>query len=453
MRLVALLALALAACPRATAHRPAFAESGSLFIQPYLQDPAPDGVSVLWWTDPMAGPHQLEFGAKFENVVPATSVAIPVVGKTLHRARVTGLAAREPVPYRVRSGPITSPVYSFRTAAAADSGFRLAVLGDGRTDNAAVIARHRGITRLVWSRRPDLALHTGDMVMYGEEVHWERFWRQIATASDADDPGPPFASHIPYVLVVGNHEIARDTHDLELSYAGGNLATTMARYRAFVENPSNGSARPDWNERYFAFDYGPATFVVLDTNNTSRDDFDNHRYLPDGSTPDWEPGSEQHRWLVRELARARARSAFTFVVMHQSPYSRGLHGAPGEEQGSYPLRVLDPLFHEQGVDGVFSAHDHLVGRAVTGAGDELNYFVNGNAGQDARDGAPGWERWLSDGVAERFFYDWAGTGHTSFLEVDVHPSGPRRWGATFRTLRDDGKEYDVVSIERDEPRP
>jgi hypothetical protein len=61
-----------------------------------------------------------------------------------------------------------------------------------------------------------------------------------------------------------------------------------------------------------------------------------------------------------------------------------------------------------------------------------------------------------DGAApfySRYFYDWAGTTHTSYLEVDVARAGASRWRATFRTVRDDGRIFDELSLERDEPAP
>jgi len=166
------------------------------------------------------------------------------------------------------------------------------------------------------------------------------------------------------------------------------------------------SANPNWDERYYSLTYGPATFIVLDANNSDNSHYDNHQLLPNGSTPDWAPYSEQYYWLIEELKKAKENSAFTFVMFHPAPYSRGIHGQPGEEQSGYNIRILDPLFRNLGVDGVFTSHDHMAERSLTGPpgfedemdGEDdknLNYFVMGNSGYESRAEMPGWENWMS----------------------------------------------------------
>ena len=381
---------------------------------------------------------------------------------------LSGLEPETTYPYRARSGALLSPEYTFRTAIRRSSSFHIALLGDARTDDDAVIGRHRGITRLAWAQRPALALHGGDFVYSGDQVHWDRFWRRIATASDPDDPGLPFASQIPYYFVVGNHEIYKHDSSLERGYDAGNLTSTMARFRAYVDHPPNGSRTPDWEERYYAFTYGVVTFIVMDTNNTREDAFDNHHYLPDGSPPDWEPGSEQYEWLVRRLEAARDSSAFTFVLMHPAPYCRGVHGDPDESQSGWQLRALDSVFRQYGVDAVLTSHDHMVERCLTGppgyeqAMDEtdpanLNYIVMGNSGHSARYAKDGWETWMditgNDGPPyyTRYFYDWAGTDHVSFVDISIDPLDHGTWKAHFRIVRDDGEIFDPFSLERMNP--
>lgn len=439
----------------------------SFYIQPYLQNVTQTGITIQWWTDQSEPSSQVEYGLDFQNVTPASDEWIPVVGKVRHRAVLSGLEPETPYRYRVRSGTLVSPEYTFHTAVRRSSGFHVVMFGDGRTDDD-VIRRHRGITRLAWAQHPDLAFHGGDGVYSGDSLHWDRFWRRIATASDPDDPGLPFASQIPYYLVVGNHEIYSRDSTLKVGYDAGNLTSTMARFQAYVDTPPNGTHNPDWEKRYYAFNYGVATFIVLDTNNTSDDSLDNHIYLPDGSTPDWEPGSEQYEWLIRRLKTARDSSAFTLVLMHPSPYCRGVHGDPNESQSGGPIRALDPVFRQYGVDAVLTSHDHLVERCLTGplgyeqAMDEtdpanLNYVVMGNSGQSARDAQEGWATWMditgNDGPPyyTQYFYDWAGTDHVSFVDISIDPLGHGQWKAHFQIIRDDGEIFDPFSLERTDP--
>jgi 3',5'-cyclic AMP phosphodiesterase CpdA len=365
---------------------------------------------------------------------------------------------------------VTSSAYTLRRAKRGNEGFRLVVLGDGRTDTDEIISRHRDITRKALAARPDLAIHSGDMVSAGTRDHWDIFWRRIATRSHPDDPGPAFASQIPYVFVLGNHEVYGGARMAARTLVSGNPPSTLKTYRAYVDAPPNDSPEPTWEEHYFAFSYGPARFIVLDTNNTSRDDLDNSRYMPDGFTADWEPGSAQYRWLERELRRAQAEAAFTFVAMHPAPYSRGAHGSPEDAQSGYPLRLLDPLFRRYGVDAVLAGHDHMAERCLTGPagfertmadGDEanLNYFVVGNSGHSTRLPGQGWQQWLSVGgdgqppYYSRYYYDWTQTEFTSYLDVVVEQVELRRWRAQFRVVRSDGRIFDPVVLERQAPSP
>jgi hypothetical protein len=448
--------------------RPASGETG-FYIQPYLQNVHTTGVTVQWWTNTEDGPDQVEFGPGFNLVASGSQDHVASVGRVLHRAVITGLEPETIYPYRVRSGDLVSDEYQFTTAVKRSSPFRFAILGDGRTDDDEVIARHRGIARVALDLEPNFALEAGDYVDTGEQVHWDRLWRRILTSSDPDDPGLDFASRIPFYLLVGNHEIyGGGTLGLASGYAEGNLESTMDRYRAYVDNPPNGSSTPDWEERYYTFSYGVATFIVLDANNTSDDGLDNHDFLPDGSTPDWEPGSEQYQWMIRTLATARDSSAFTFVLMHPSPYSKGTHGMPTEVQNGWKIRALDPVFREYGVDAVLTSHDHVAERSLTGpSGFELamddqdpanlNYLVMGNSGHSARGPREDWESWMditgndAPPYYTRYFYDWQGTDHASFIDVSIRPLGEGQWEAGLQFMRDDGQIFDPIALRRADP--
>ena len=444
-----------------------------LFIEPYLQNPKTDEMTVIWWTETSEPASQVEYGSGFERIGTASNELFTIPGhetRYLHRAVVGSLNPAATYDYRVRSGADVSDNYTFTTAPVEHTGFHFVVIGDGRTDNDTVIARHRAVTELALQRDPDIAFGIGDMVYDGSDQHWTRFWRRVATASDTTSPGSALASKVPYHLAVGNHEI----YLAGTGYGGGNLDSTMTRFKAYCENPGNGSATADWEERYYVIRYGCATFIVLDTNNTSDDAHDNHVYLNDGSTPDWEPGSEQYNWLVSQLRSAELNSAFTFVLGHPSPYTRGVHGAPSEAQSGWHLRALDPLFRTYGVDAVITSHDHLVEHSLTGPpGFEatmslndpanLNYLVQGNSGHSARGAAAGWDTWMdiqendSSPYYTTYFYDWMGTTLMSFLDVNIQALGGGDYQATFTTVRSDGHQADrfilTRSLEASVPEP
>ena len=432
------------------------------YIQPYLQNVTQQSITILWWTENSFDTNFVYYGeSEYLDKREASNEYVPAVGKFLHEVKINKLKPETVYHYYVLSGGNKSRKYSFQTAVNRQSDFHFVVLGDGRTDDDRVINNHRAVTKLAWQQHPDIAFHLGDLVYSGDQLHWDRFWRRIATASDMIDPGLSFASHIPYYLAVGNHEI----YSKKTNYNKGNLDSTMARFKAYVGNPTNNSQNPLWEERYYAFTYGAARFIILDTNNTSDDSLDNHKYLPDGSTPDWEPESEQYIWLEQELKQAQQNNPLTFVMMHPAPYSRGEHGNPEEVQSGWHIRVLDRLFRNYGVDAVFCSHDHLVERCLTGpAGFEenfddadtnnLNYIVMGNSGESSRAAGDRWQTWMdiqdidSAPYYSRYFYDWVGEEHFSFLDVQINNLKNGQWQAIFQIIRDDGKCFDRLSIIR-----
>ncbi len=431
-----------------------------LYIEPYLQNVKQDGVTILWWTDKSETENIVSYGSDFQYTVKGTNEYIPVIGKFLHSAVLTGLGQGNSYKYRVISGNIISKTYSFKTAIGRTDNFSFAILGDGRNDNEEIIQRHRHITDMAYKEGVNFAVLAGDGVANGSQESWDSFWRQIVTSSDPNNPGVDFASNIPYYLIVGNHEIYEDSTE----EVNNSLTTSMARFKYYVDNPPNNSSNPDWEERYYSFTYGAATFIILDTNNHTAGKV----YDESDITPDWEEGSEQYNWLVQELKKAQANSVFTFIVTHPSPYCRGENGRPGIQITGWYLRVLDPLFREYRVDGVFTSHDHLVEHCLTGpAGfeakmdihdpDNLNYIVMGNSGEGSSSAVDGWQTWMdilgNDGPPyySVYFYDWEKTTHASFLYVRITRENNGKWLCTFKIIRDDGQAFNEFSIERTDP--
>lgn len=432
-----------------------------IVVNPYLQKPRRKVMTILWWTSSSEPDSKLLFGErKLDKTVRASNIFTPSMKLWLHEADAEGLKPKTEYLYKVVSGKFESPVSTFKTAPPDDGAFTFAVLGDGRTDNPEVLARHRRTASLAVESGASIIIEAGDIVKSGSRENWLRFMKDVLTARDGS-AGSSLGASTPYLPVVGNHEI----YSPKWRYAAAK-SSTMSRFKSVFANFANGASNPEWEERYYAFDYGPAAFIVLDANNDSDSRYDNNRYLAAGSTPDWSPGSPQYKWMIRQLERARKTKAFTFVFFHPSPYSSGVHGAPSQSQSGYQLRVFDPVFRKYGVDAVFTSHDHIAARSLTGppgfekkmdAADpaNLNWFVTGNAGEGARFAAKKWKTWMSvrgDGKPpffRRFFYSWAGKRElTSFLLVTVKKKKRDRWKATFEIMRSDGKRFDKVVIIR-----
>lgn len=435
-------------------------------VQPYLQLPREDSMSVLWWSDTSAPVSLVRYGLKKTNLsAKASNTFVPSMRMWLHEATIEKLRPATTYRYMVVSDSFKSAEYSFTTAPNSVSDFTFAILGDGRTDNDAVIARHRATAELAWKSGASFILEAGDLVKTGSAENWNRLLRRVITKSDTVDPGSRVASMIPFLSLVGNHEIysTKYRYNTKKSFS-------MIRYKKIFANPANGSANPAWEERYYSFDYGCATFIILDANNDSNDEFDNNRYLADGSTPDWAPGSEQYKWMIRQLKHAQKNKTFTFVLFHPSPYSRGVHGDPKNSQSGYQLRALDPVFRKYGVDAVLTSHDHIVAHSLTGPDGfeekmdvsnpkNLNWFVMGNSGEASRTAAQNWNSWMSinnDGEKpffSKYFYPWAGNNYlTSFLLVSLKKDHDGAWLATFQFERSDGKRFNKTVIRRHSPR-
>jgi len=480
--------------PRAVTANVAPAASGTgILMGPYLQNPATNAMTIIWWTGhSTAGQNsRVEYGlAGLTNYQAAVETDVPAFGGCVYRykqeTRITGLAADTLYNYRVRSDSNStihaSSAYTFRTAPSRNSNVHFAHTSDGQPviGDTAAMARVKMVLSQALTNGADFVLYSGDQVDIGTAADWNQLITKVWCAA-TNQTGSGVGSRIPLEMEVGNHTIF-EGGTLAAGYSAGSITGSIGRFKAVCDNPDNGSVNSDWKERYYAFWYGPCYIICLDANNTSADVLDNNVYLPDGSTPDWEPGSEQYKWMTNQLAYAQQNAPMTFVSFHASPYNRSTHGDPAEAQSGYPLRTLDPVFRQYGVDGVFTGHDHIYERCVTGPSgyqnqysgglanlltwqdeNNLNYFDNGNGGCDARDAAGGFNTWMditgNDGVPYYtvYYYDWAGLSqYASFCDVDVAwNAASKRWTAAFKVIRTDVNAntavYDQFSIARRDP--
>ena len=460
----------------------------SIVIGPYLQNVTTNAVTVIWWTDfSTAGKTtRVEYGAglsSFCNAVQTEESSFSAYSyRYKQQAVITGLTTGMEYNYKVVSDNSSSSTNTFSIASGRNENIHFAVMGDGRNDSSDIIARHKMVFTKALVYGADFIVYGGDMVRYGSSTtpSLDEDWKQYLTeimCNGGSQTGSGIGNKIPVYMAVGNHEI----YESGPGYTGG-LTTSMARFKAVCDNPDNGSVTADWKERYYSFSYGPCYFIYLDANNTSDNVLDNHDYLADGTTPDWEPGSEQYIWMTNQLAYAQDNAAMTFVVLHPSPFSRGVHGDPSDTQRGYQLRTLDSVFRQYGVDGLMVSHDHMSERCVTGASgyqneytggltnaltwrdeDNLNYFTVGNSGQASRIADVGWENWMdiTDNNAApyytAYFYSWAGNdSYASFLDVNVAwNSANSKWHTTFKVVRTDAagntSTYDEFWIERSDP--
>jgi hypothetical protein len=388
------------------------AQASTLRVGPYLQNPAVDAMTIVWFSNDDARSRIQVSGCEssavdalvfdgWSNPGPATAIqykdseisrladSVPTTIPYIHEERITGLLAATCYRYQVTHGD-TIYKSTFRTAGLADSRVRIIAYADSETEPEStgkkvawpgveqdsadqrlyLVDQTTGYEenlKVIASRNPDLVAIAGDLVQFGgEQRDWDEFWRHNEN----------LAASVPIVPALGNHEYASgppqegmwDTEATELA---------VGKYKTYFSVPDNGAQDPRHNERYYSLHYGPVSLITLDTTDGSpnRSKLDTHWDLlgeNDGAVaPAWQPGSAQHEWLIKQLKLAQESSKFTIVMFHQSPYTSGVHGHPlgpnaseTNVTSSQPLQILTPLFLDHGVDLVLGGHGEMAEHSV-----------------------------------------------------------------------------------------
>jgi acid phosphatase type 7 len=307
------------------------AEAFAFAAGPYIQSPLEGSATVMWITsrDATGWVEYGRPGAPPRRAAASRDGLIDAGGR-VHKIPLTGLEpgteyeyrvfAREIVeytPYRPKFGEVVSSrPATFRTAASG-GGVKFLVFTDlhGRTEMFSEMLKADG------GRPYDFAVLCGDML--GHLEHHEQLRDFLGPAADA------FAGRIPFFWVRGNHETR------------GRYAREFPRY---VASP---------NGRFFyAFDWGPARFVVLDTGEDKEDGHEEYHGLVDFDAY----RREQARWLAREVRGEAWRRAKFRIVLAHIPFP----AVPGKEwHGELDAyRVFAPLLNEGGADLMLSGHKH-----------------------------------------------------------------------------------------------
>lgn len=460
--------------------------AGDVLVQPYLQNPAAEAITICWLTRD-AAPGTLRVtspdGAPVSTLTsrptptPALQYSPPEIpglpGGTapdppfLHRLRVEGLQPGTTYHYALEQMPETFSG-QFRTAPDADTPVRFIVYADSETEPESTGAAvdwprpfikgkrqyvvdqtegYRQNLRVMQDRAPDFIAIAGDLVEKGgRQLDWDEFWRH--NAGDLGD----VARGIPLLPAVGNHENYAGRHG---GYSIAGARWSVAKFQAYFETPDNGSGNRAFEDRYYRIDYGPITLITLDSSDGAPDksSADSNFMLAGehdgGDAPDFNPGSTQYRWLEQQLADAQAKSRFTFVQFHHMPYSIGPHGFPAGEgegydtQSGQPLRVLSPLFETYGVAAVFCGHDEIYEHSLVNG---IHYFDVGIGGDGLRgpfNGEDGSSGLPSSNPHQVFLAHlhapevWdgkrlvSGGKHYGHMEVNVTPQSDGSWKAVL----------------------
>ena len=430
-------------------------QESSWLVTPYVQDPETNSLSLIWfstsaepatvtlrqasqetrWVSQSEPVPELDYGSWEQATFPQDCPQRPAFR---HQVRFQGLQAG--MAYRYSVGGLEGEA---RTAPPDDHPIRFIAYADSETEPESrgtcvdwpsaepgagprkyLVDQTRGYDanlRVIESRKPDFVLLAGDLVETGgEQRDWDEFWKHNA----------PMASHIPLVAIQGNHEYFAGPKQGRFEPAASERA--IEKFLCYF-----GARR---KHRYFRMDYGPATLIGLDCCNGQPDgspaDTNFHLASAGSRAPDFNPGSEQYRWLEQQLKDAQQRSKFTFVTFHHCGYTSGPHSLPPgkDRQSGIPTQVLTPLFQRYGVTALINGHDEMLEYSKV---DDLHVFDVGIGGDGLRSPEPvltnphlvflahrdSPERWQNGRLVD-------GGKHYGHLEVDVRPDGDR-WKAVL----------------------
>ncbi len=279
---------------------------------PYLQQVTETSIVIMWETDAVVG-GRVNYGP----TAPGEHFVEDATFTTVHEVPVTGLAAATTYRYTVASENTTSAMSTFTTAPGRTRPFRLGIYGDTRTDPVS----HAAVANAIIASGPDLVLNTGDLSSDGT-------YDDLSTEFFA--PARGLMLDTPILPTLGNHE------------------GDGAWYYALFSLPGN--------EQWYAFTYGCARIICLDTN------------------ADFSPGSPQHNWLLGEFAsREFAQAGWQLVFFHHPPYTATVAHA---DNLAAQTRLV-PLFEQSGVDMVFNGHSHAYERYTQNG---IPYVVTGGGG-------------------------------------------------------------------------
>jgi len=320
-RRCAILALAMMASGFVTCR--ASADEPTVVIGPYLQNLTDDGVVVRWVTADPATPSEFVY----------------------HRAPITG--GKPDTEYDYRVGPDHEFTGTFRTAPERAVPFRFVVYGDTRTQADV----HGRIINGIVSEKPAFVVHTGDCVADGRKAD---LWQ-----TEFFGPAAPLLSKVVLWPVLGNHE------------------RNSALYYNLFDLPGN--------ERYYSFDYAQVHFVVLDSNppELPKEHRNEARWMDEYNLAVDRFWRLQIAWLLQDF-KAHRDARLTAVCMHSPLYSST--GKPSRVAKYERMRDrLEAVFETNGVDVVFSGHDHYYQRHVANG---IQYVVTGGGGAPLYDAGP-----------------------------------------------------------------
>lgn len=241
-----------------------------------------------------------------------------------YHVTINNLIPARTYKYRIKNNLIVSDWHYFTTAAE-DRSFQALLFSDSQCgenyttwEKTLRIACNRHQAAAFWA-------DIGDLTDNGESSwHWQSFWQALGN----------IPAKLPMVPVMGNHEC----YGLNWQYA------LPARYLKSFALPINGSH--SHQGYYYAFDYGPVHFYILNTQMLELADF----------KPDLL--HDQIAWLKKN--KTTHQKKWQVVLMHKDVLAYDEYQAgTGTTFGFSDVgHAFMPIFDELGIDLVVTGHMH-----------------------------------------------------------------------------------------------
>lgn len=242
---------------------------------------------------------------------------------TFYRTTLHRLVPGAQYQYRITTDNGCSEWRSFTTEPMEELPFSALIFGDSQSTDYNVWEQ---TATNAYQQNPAAAffINMGDLVDNGAQFsQWKSWFSGAAT----------LFSKIPAAPLSGNHE----NYSLDWKFSPATL------YLSLFPVPDNGA--PNLKRQTYAFDYGAAHFVVLDTQAEEMAIYD-----PDLTF-------KQLAWLENDLKSTHKK--WKIILMHRGPFSY-----PDVANLNELGEAFVPIFDQAGVDVVFTAHIHSYGRTI-----------------------------------------------------------------------------------------
>ena len=273
----------------------------------------------------------------------------------------------------------------FTTQRVGEVGFTAALSTDSHTgsfaEGSSPLAILDAVVRNVGADRPDFMIALGDNVAWytsrelaqndvlGASFAYDMYRRHLA----------PLSPSCPHFGLIGNWEGESGKFPAESTKLMAEVRKQFAPNPDHRTYPQGGSP----NEDYYAFDWGPVLFVVLNVQSYSEPSGALATILDDVTLmQDWTLGAAQLSWLEQVLAASD--HPFRFVCIHHPVGGNAgnafetLYGRGGPRAASVGEQAtVHAMMREFGVQIFFFGHDHVFLDEVV---DGIHYTLPGSCG-------------------------------------------------------------------------